>query len=490
MGDSGSNTQCQITYANVNDSLSIWTNNTSAMVIDSSQNVGIQNTSPGEALDVTGNIAVSGTVDGIDIATDVAANTTHLSSNGSDHSYIDQDVTTTGSPEFHTLTLAKSTDFNPNSNTDTALVLQGSYGGGLKFEDTNNAGIWVDTSGGKMHFTAGQTTTFGASGTMVLNGTDLGIGEATPLATLHVNTNDVGTLSISADADDLCVENSTNTGISIISGLTSSSSIYFGDKDNSDSGRIVFDNSADSMRFTSKDVEIMAMYDIATHGAAVAIGDHIESSDCDGKLTLQGDTSYDNEIMTGRARNTSYTGDMVRLSCDRTANSAFNVARWYANQVSDPIFNFSGDGNGTCDGSWTGGGADYAEWEESLDGGAIPNGTSVVYEDSKIRACAEGEDPDGVISANPSVVGNGAELGWNGKYLKTVFGNYDLDENGDRKLNPDYDEETEYVPRSKRAEWNLIGLVGKIPVLKGQVVSSRWKKLKEISETVDLYLVR
>ena len=51
-------------------------------------------------VDVTGNITVSGTVDGIDIATDVAANTTHRSSDGTDHSYISQDVTTTASPTF------------------------------------------------------------------------------------------------------------------------------------------------------------------------------------------------------------------------------------------------------------------------------------------------------------------------------------------------------------------------------------------------------
>ena len=83
---------------------------------------------------VTGNIVVSGTVDGIDIATDVAANTvhissdgtdhahvvtndthvagdgsdhadvatntTHISSDGTDHGYIDQDVQTTASPTF------------------------------------------------------------------------------------------------------------------------------------------------------------------------------------------------------------------------------------------------------------------------------------------------------------------------------------------------------------------------------------------------------
>lgn len=51
-------------------------------------------------IDVTGDIIVSGTVDGIDIATDVAANTTHSSSTGADHSYIDQDVTSGSTPTF------------------------------------------------------------------------------------------------------------------------------------------------------------------------------------------------------------------------------------------------------------------------------------------------------------------------------------------------------------------------------------------------------
>jgi hypothetical protein len=48
---------------------------TDKMVLKSNGNVGIGTTTPAEKLEVVGNIAVSGTVDGIDIATDVAANT-------------------------------------------------------------------------------------------------------------------------------------------------------------------------------------------------------------------------------------------------------------------------------------------------------------------------------------------------------------------------------------------------------------------------------
>lgn len=73
-------------------------------------------------LTLTGDLTTSGTIDGIDIATDVAANTTHSSSDGTDHAnvvlndthrasdgtdhtYIDQDLQTSASPEFVNLTL-------------------------------------------------------------------------------------------------------------------------------------------------------------------------------------------------------------------------------------------------------------------------------------------------------------------------------------------------------------------------------------------------
>jgi len=51
--------------------------------------------------DVTGaNIVTAGLVDGIDVSVAVPLNTTHRTSTGVDHSYIDQDVQTTASPTF------------------------------------------------------------------------------------------------------------------------------------------------------------------------------------------------------------------------------------------------------------------------------------------------------------------------------------------------------------------------------------------------------
>ena len=57
-----------------------------------------------------------------------------------------------------------------------------------------------------------------------------------------------------------------------------------------------------------------------------------------------------------------------------------------------------------------------------------------------------------------------------------------------RKRNPDYDESREYLPREDRDEWYLVGLLGQIPITKGQPVGS-WTKMNEISDKVDMYYV-
>jgi hypothetical protein len=58
------------------------------------------------------------------------------------------------------------------------------------------------------------------------------------------------------------------------------------------------------------------------------------------------------------------------------------------------------------------------------------------------------------------------------------------------QLNPDYDESKEYVPRDQRPEWNCVGLLGQLPLRKGQPVAPTWVKIKDISEEVELWLVK
>ena len=57
-------------------------------------------------------------------------------------------------------------------------------------------------------------------------------------------------------------------------------------------------------------------------------------------------------------------------------------------------------------------------------------------------------------------------------------------------LNDSYDATKEYVSREFRDEWNLIGLTGQVTMTKGQKTGDRWIKMRDISDTVEEWLVR
>ena len=91
---------------------------------------------------------------------------------------------------------------------------------------------------------------------------------------------------------------------------------------------------------------------------------------------------------------------------------------------------------------------------------------------------------------------------WKGKYLLDDFGAYILedydveDDDGNtvvqqrRKLNPDHDADQAYVSREDRKEWATIGMMGKLRIRKGQPTGDRWIKMRDVSDTVEEWLVR
>lgn len=124
-------------------------------------------------------------------------------------------------------------------------------------------------------------------------------------------------------------------------------------------------------------------------------------------------------------------------------------------------------------------GADYAEYFEWVDGN--PNtedrvGHFVTLEGDKIIIANESSDIIGVVSAAPAIIGDSYESSWQGKYLTDIFGRIiyedveveyedsSINDEGDEvvskhtkiesrpKLNPNYDNSHEYIPRSKRPE--------------------------------------
>ena len=191
--------------------------------------------------------------------------------------------------------------------------------------------------------------------------------------------------------------------------------------------------------------------------------------------------------------NASYTNSALQVQITRSANSAYSFYTAYSTSNTDLEFRLRGDGQAYADGSWNAGGADYAEyfeWADSNIDNEDRRGYSVSLVNDKIKICEEGDVPVGVISGNPSVVGDSGWNKWNGKYLVDRFGSYIKDENGERVLNTEYDPEAEYVSREDRPEWAIVGLMGKLRLRKGQVTGAGWIKMKDIDEDTEEWLVK
>ena len=133
-------------------------------------------------------------------------------------------------------------------------------------------------------------------------------------------------------------------------------------------------------------------------------------------------------------------------------------------------------------------GADYAEYFEWQDGNKNSEdrrGLFVTLDGDKIRLTNANDDYIlGVISANPSVVGDVQSENWHGMYKKDVFGQpltetVEVPENTDDKtgevipahtitrlvVNPDYNPDEEYTSREFRKEWACVGLMGKLIIV-------------------------
>ncbi|MEX5516732.1 peptidase G2 autoproteolytic cleavage domain-containing protein [Pseudophaeobacter sp. 1A09344] len=157
----------------------------------------------------------------------------------------------------------------------------------------------------------------------------------------------------------------------------------------------------------------------------------------------------------------------------------------------------TGDGDVLVDGALIGGGADYAEYFEWADGnpsGADRRGIAVALDGGKIRPAEAGETPIGVVSVTPSVLGGGDTGGWRGKYLRDDLGSPLWEEDADgqqsRRLNPAYDPTRPYVPRAERAEWAMVGLIGKLRLRRGQPTDARWIRLRQVSDSIEEWLLR
>lgn len=238
------------------------------------------------------------------------------------------------------------------------------------------------------------------------------------------------------------------------------------------------------------------------------------------------------------ASNGSYTDQVLEIETVKAGASDFNFALWRTNNGGDLEFKVRGDGQVSADGSFSGGGADYAEYFEWSDGNSSSEdrrGYSVVLDGNKVRKATSDDAAAsiiGIVSAHPAVVGDSRWNKWHGKHETDDYGTVvretcslvtwteaPADETGapvthtyytDRvpdgitvpsdavvtsnqtrpKESSDYDASVTYIPREERKEWDAIGLMGKLRLRKGQPTGDRWIKLRDISSDVEEWLVR
>ena len=139
-------------------------------------------------------------------------------------------------------------------------------------------------------------------------------------------------------------------------------------------------------------------------------------------------------------------------------------------------------------GNYNASGADYAEMFEWADGNPENEdraGRFVTLDGDRIRLAQQGDGCVlGVVSGNPSIVGDVHDDQWHGMYLFDVLGRplwedaeipAEIDqENGQvvtpahierrQRLNPEYDGTRAYQKRTQRPEWVAVGMLGKLAV--------------------------
>ena len=394
---------------------------------------------------------------------------------------------------------------NTTSGASVPIFLASASGG-----STTNVSI-DNTGSGNLSFRTGATTknSFGSERMRIDSTGNVGINENSVVSSTGTNLQ----VTCTSGNARLILDNTTTSGqqYRIYSGGAGELSFYNTDSD-TERARIISQGA----------------FQASTNGSFRTWAGNITGH--------QMNTNQQSQVcFTADAENSGYTRDVIRSLCNRGASSSYKFLTCTSGNLGDDEFHLRGDGQAYADGSWNGGGADYAEYFETTTGNAIPRGTTVVLDNNKVRA-ATSDDPassiigvirpkeDGQISA---MVGNTGWSKWSEKYLTDDFGVYLMDDhnviefdgktyeshkvpedvtipddavttthddNGlkfkHRRENPDYDPSLTYSPREDRDEWVIVGLLGQVRILSGQPMGDRWIKMRDISVTVEEWFIK
>lgn len=210
---------------------------------------------------------------------------------------------------------------------------------------------------------------------------------------------------------------------------------------------------------------------VASGIASHAEGEYTEALDCQLAIGVYNDITKSTAYVQETKQGTIF---VIGNGTEYEKSNAFRVV---------------GDGKTYAKGAYNTSGADYAEYCEWIDGN-VENENRYGYfvtdcgvnKDGKTAYVKKATSKDyiyGIVSANPSVIGNSDEC-WVNQFECDEWGNYILvdskttikDENGKDvlvdcktyKTNPQYDKEKQYIQRENRKEWDAIGMVGILTV--------------------------
>tara|TARA_Y100000588_G_scaffold213699_1_gene227637 strand:+ start:930 stop:3809 length:2880 start_codon:yes stop_codon:yes gene_type:complete len=130
-------------------------------------------------------------------------------------------------------------------------------------------------------------------------------------------------------------------------------------------------------------------------------------------------------------------------------------------------------------------------------GAYIMEETTMTKWTSKVVNSVGGNEEREFIYETDKIPADGTDI-WGAKNPPSDAVVYDTELSGElkgkkilrRKLNPDFDDSKEYVKREDRDEWVIVGLMGQVAITKGQKMGDRWIKMRDISDTVEEYMIR
>ncbi|MDP6587172.1 MAG: tail fiber domain-containing protein, partial [Anaerolineales bacterium] len=270
-----------------------------------------------------------------------------------------------------------------NGSGHARFILEGNTGASMELVDVTGGSdlkimqIAVSDDVTSFHSVDDDLAAYKSQNILVLDhdSGNVGIGTASPDGPLHVHASTAGSVTANTNFNDLVLETSAHTGMTIFSGTDSHGAIYFGDSGGNNRGQIKYLHPQDAMTFATADSEAMT---IDSNGWFYLYSNGVEPGAGQGGWSYQNADVNSPPVVTHRIRHSRGSGvDSTSMHLFYNGNGAvgsiatagsgtsFNTTSDYRqkenevsisdglerlNQLKPYRFNFKADPNETLDG--------------------------------------------------------------------------------------------------------------------------------------------